>query len=81
MLGVRSGAADLEAGRRNLLQAGGVELRARLVEEFAHPTYTSFPVMAERLLLAAIFGAAIGFEREWRNRPAGIRAVARPEQL
>jgi putative Mg2+ transporter-C (MgtC) family protein len=45
----------------------------QLVEDFAHPTYTSFPVMAARLLLAAIFGAAIGFEREWRNRPAGLR--------
>lgn len=45
----------------------------QLVEEFAHPTYTSFPVMAARLLLAVIFGAAIGFEREWRNRPAGLR--------
>lgn len=45
----------------------------QLVEEFAHPTYTSFPVIAARLLLAAIFGAAIGFEREWRNRPAGLR--------
>ncbi len=45
----------------------------QLVEEFAHPTYTSFPVMAARLLLATLFGAAIGFEREWRNRPAGLR--------
>jgi putative Mg2+ transporter-C (MgtC) family protein len=45
----------------------------QLVEEFAHPTYTSFPVIVARLLLAAIFGAAIGFEREWRNRPAGLR--------
>jgi len=45
----------------------------QLVDEFAHPTYTSFPVMAARLLLATIFGAAIGFEREWRNRPAGLR--------
>ena len=36
-------------------------------------TYTSFPVVAARLLLATIFGAAIGFEREWRNRPAGLR--------
>lgn len=45
----------------------------QLVEEFAHPTYTSFPVMAARLLLATIFGAAIGFEREWKNRPAGLR--------
>ena len=45
----------------------------QLVEEFGHPTYTSFPVVAARLLLAAVFGAAIGFEREWRNRPAGLR--------
>jgi putative Mg2+ transporter-C (MgtC) family protein len=45
----------------------------QLVEEFGHATYTSFPVVAARLLLAAIFGAAIGFEREWRNRPAGLR--------
>jgi putative Mg2+ transporter-C (MgtC) family protein len=45
----------------------------QLIDEFSHPTYTSFPVVAARLLLAAIFGAAIGFEREWRNRPAGLR--------
>lgn len=44
-----------------------------LVQEFGHPTYTSFPVIVARLLLAAIFGGAIGFEREWRNRPAGLR--------
>jgi putative Mg2+ transporter-C (MgtC) family protein len=45
----------------------------QLFEEFGHPTYTSFPVVVARLLLATIFGAAIGFEREWRNRPAGLR--------
>lgn len=45
----------------------------QLVEEFGHPTYTSFPVVMARLLLATIFGATIGFEREWRNRPAGLR--------
>jgi putative Mg2+ transporter-C (MgtC) family protein len=44
-----------------------------LIEEFGHPTFTSFPVIAARLLLAAVFGAAIGFEREWQNRPAGLR--------
>ncbi|EHK58568.1 MgtC/SapB family protein [Allomesorhizobium alhagi] len=44
-----------------------------LVEEFGHPTYTSFPVIVARLLLATVFGAVIGFEREWRNRPAGLR--------
>jgi putative Mg2+ transporter-C (MgtC) family protein len=45
----------------------------QLVEEFGHPTYTPFTVIAARLLLATAFGAAIGFEREWRNRPAGLR--------
>lgn len=45
----------------------------QLVEEFGHPTYTAFSVIVARLLLAALFGAAIGFEREWRNRPAGLR--------
>lgn len=45
----------------------------QLVEEFGHPTYTSFPVVVARLLLATIYGAAIGFEREWRNRPAGLK--------
>ncbi|MET0575262.1 MAG: MgtC/SapB family protein [Mesorhizobium sp.] len=45
----------------------------QLVEEFGHPTYTSFPVIVARLLLATLFGAVIGFEREWRNRPAGLR--------
>ena len=45
----------------------------QLIEEFGHPTYISFPVMAARLMLAAGFGAAIGFEREWRKRPAGLR--------
>lgn len=45
----------------------------QLVEEFGHPTHTAFPVIVARLLLAAFFGAAIGFEREWRNRPAGLR--------
>ena len=45
----------------------------QLFEEFSHPTYTPFAVVAARLMLAALFGAAIGFEREWRHRPAGLR--------
>lgn len=44
-----------------------------LVEEFAHPTHTGFLVIAARLLFAALLGAVIGFEREWRARPAGLR--------
>ena len=45
----------------------------QFVAEFGHPTWLPFPVIVARLLLASIFGAAIGFEREWRNRPAGLR--------
>lgn len=46
---------------------------ASLAEEFAHPTFISFPVIAARLLFAALLGAAIGFEREGKARPAGLR--------
>jgi len=45
----------------------------QLIDEFGHPTFTPFSVIVARLLLAAVFGGAIGFEREWRNRPAGLR--------
>jgi putative Mg2+ transporter-C (MgtC) family protein len=44
-----------------------------LSAEFAHAGHLHFPVIVARMLLAAILGAAIGFEREWRNRPAGLR--------
>ena len=44
-----------------------------LLEEFGRPTWLPFPVIAARLLFAALLGAAIGFEREWRQRPAGLR--------
>jgi putative Mg2+ transporter-C (MgtC) family protein len=45
----------------------------QLLEEFGHPTTTPFQVVAARLFLATLFGSIIGFEREWRNRPAGLR--------
>jgi putative Mg2+ transporter-C (MgtC) family protein len=44
-----------------------------LLQGFGQRTWLSFTVIAARLLLAAILGAAVGFEREWRNRPAGLR--------
>lgn len=44
-----------------------------LIAEFGHPTDTAFEVIVARLLLATLFGAAIGFEREWRNHTAGLR--------
>jgi putative Mg2+ transporter-C (MgtC) family protein len=44
-----------------------------LIAEFGHPTDTALEVIVARLLLATLFGAAIGFEREWRNHTAGLR--------
>lgn len=44
-----------------------------LLEEIAHPTFLPFPVIAARLLFAALLGALIGFEREWQARSAGLR--------
>jgi putative Mg2+ transporter-C (MgtC) family protein len=41
--------------------------------DFGHPTHLPFGVIVARLLAAALFGAAIGFEREWRAHPAGLR--------
>ncbi|WP_366554849.1 MgtC/SapB family protein [Aquibaculum sediminis] len=35
--------------------------------------YLPLDTIAIRLLLAATMGAVIGFEREWRRRPAGLR--------
>ena len=36
-------------------------------------TFLPFPVIAGRLLLATILGAIVGFERESKDRPAGLR--------
>jgi putative Mg2+ transporter-C (MgtC) family protein len=43
------------------------------LQSFGQRTWLPFSVIAARLLLAAILGAVVGFEREWRNRPAGLR--------
>lgn len=43
------------------------------IDQFAHSTWLPFSVIAARLLLAAICGAVVGAEREWRARPAGLR--------
>jgi putative Mg2+ transporter-C (MgtC) family protein len=41
--------------------------------QFGHPTWLPFSVIVARLLLAAILGAIVGFEREWRHHAAGLR--------
>lgn len=43
------------------------------IERFGHTTWLPFLVIIARLLLAALFGAVVGAEREWRARPAGLR--------
>jgi putative Mg2+ transporter-C (MgtC) family protein len=43
------------------------------LSEFTQPGTIPFEVVAGRLALAVLFGAAVGFEREWRERPAGLR--------
>ncbi len=42
-----------------------------VIDPFA--TYTSISEMAIRMCLAVMLGAVVGFEREYRNRPAGLR--------
>lgn len=43
------------------------------LEKFGHQTWLPFSVIAARLFLAAMLGALVGMEREWRHRPAGLR--------
>ena len=45
----------------------------QLAVEFGHSTWLPFPVIIVRLMLAALLGAVVGFEREWQSRPAGLR--------
>lgn len=43
------------------------------LKHFGQPTQLPFSVISGRLLLAAMLGALVGIEREWRRRPAGLR--------
>ncbi len=44
-----------------------------VLADMMQPTWLPFSVIAARLLVAAFFGAVIGFEREWRHHSAGLR--------
>jgi putative Mg2+ transporter-C (MgtC) family protein len=49
-----------------------------MMSEFLHAigmadTFWQMPTILIRLVIAAIFGAIIGFEREWSVHPAGLR--------
>ena len=48
-------------------------MTGELFDEFTHPTFTPFAVIVARLLFALALGGLIGFEREWRDHPAGLR--------
>jgi putative Mg2+ transporter-C (MgtC) family protein len=43
------------------------------LNRFGQQTWLPFSVIAGRLLLAAVLGSIVGMEREWRDRPAGLR--------
>lgn len=44
-----------------------------ILDDIGHPTWLPFGVIALRIAIAAVLGGLIGFEREWRNHPAGLR--------
>jgi putative Mg2+ transporter-C (MgtC) family protein len=41
--------------------------------DFSTATHLPVATIAMRLLVAALLGAVIGIDREWRSRPAGLR--------
>ncbi len=41
--------------------------------DFTVSTHLPFETIATRLVAAAVLGAVIGIDREWRSRPAGLR--------
>jgi putative Mg2+ transporter-C (MgtC) family protein len=41
--------------------------------DFTLSTHLPLEVIALRMVVASLLGAVIGIEREWRNRPAGLR--------
>jgi putative Mg2+ transporter-C (MgtC) family protein len=44
-----------------------------IFRDFTVSTYLPVGTIGLRLVAAALLGALIGIEREWRNRPAGLR--------
>jgi len=43
------------------------------LSDFTLSTHLPIATIAVRLVVAALLGAVIGIEREWRKRPAGLR--------
>ncbi|WP_424929582.1 MgtC/SapB family protein [Amaricoccus tamworthensis] len=44
-----------------------------LLNEFTRFPWLPIQTAAARMIAALLFGALVGFEREWRNHPAGLR--------
>lgn len=44
-----------------------------ILDDMGHATWLPFTVIVARLALAAVLGALVGFEREWRRHSAGLR--------
>ncbi len=44
-----------------------------IIADFRNDTYLGTPVVVARLALALLLAAVLGIEREWRDRPAGLR--------
>jgi putative Mg2+ transporter-C (MgtC) family protein len=44
-----------------------------ILAQFGDQTHLPISTIAFRMFLATLFGAVIGIEREWRQRPAGLR--------
>jgi putative Mg2+ transporter-C (MgtC) family protein len=44
-----------------------------LLSDFTISTHLPIETITLRMLVATLLGAVIGIEREWRNRPAGLR--------
>ncbi|GLQ37402.1 membrane protein [Rhizobium albus] len=47
-----------------------------IIADMTHSTFLPAPVIWARFVGALLFGAVIGFERELRSRPAGLRTHA-----
>ncbi|MDX5402265.1 MAG: MgtC/SapB family protein, partial [Rhodobacterales bacterium] len=45
----------------------------QILNQFSTQTYLGWDTIIVRLLAAVLFSGLIGFERESRNRPAGLR--------
>lgn len=64
----------LRSGNRDKEQRLGQEIWASIVKEFSDvPDLSTLTLITVRLVLAAILGGVLGYEREMKARSAGVR--------